>query len=97
MYVRVTTLHVAEGKLDRVLSAVRNQGIPALQALPGCRRIEILVDQESRTILYVSTWDRLEQAEGATTAKYRLEALARVEADLAVPIETAIYELVATG
>jgi quinol monooxygenase YgiN len=80
--------------MDQVLTAVRNQGVPAMQALPGCGRIEILVDDRSRTILYVSEWTSFAEAEGATNAKYRLEALARVEPYLTSPAETVVFESV---
>jgi len=93
MYQRLTLLLIREGRLDNVIHALRNQAVPALEALPGCGRMSILIEDGADRIMFISEWDSYDHAMNVTDAKYRVEALHRIEPDLMSPPETRIYRV----
>ena len=93
MFARHTTLQIRDGRVDHVLHALRNQAVPALQALPGCGEISILADRNTNRVVFISEWDRQEHAVSVADAKYRLAALERIQPDLDGPLETVLYEV----
>jgi hypothetical protein len=95
MYARLSIMQVQLGRTESVLHAIRNQAVPAFQALPGCRNISVLVD--GQTVLFVTEWDKYEQAVEASDAKYRNSALERIQPDLTDIPDTRVYEISSKG
>ena len=90
-------MQIRDGQIDHALHSIRVQAVPAFQALQGCRNVSVLVDREAYRIAFVTQWDTREQAWAASEDKYRLDALHRVEPDLAGAPDTRVYEVAFRG
>ena len=57
MYARSTTLRGDPGRVDEGMAVVRDEIIPAVQAMDGCVGVSLLSDPDAGTSIFTSAWD----------------------------------------
>lgn len=57
MYARSTTLRGNLDAIDKGIAMVRDEVMPALQKMPGCVGVSMLVDRETGGAVVTSSWD----------------------------------------
>jgi quinol monooxygenase YgiN len=60
MYARSTTLTADPQRLDDGIANVRDEIMPAVQGMPGCMGLSMLVDRESGRCIVTTSWDSAE-------------------------------------
>ncbi len=60
MYARSTTMTADPQRMDDGIRLVRDEIMPALQGMPGCAGLSMLVDRESGRCIVTSSWDSQE-------------------------------------
>ena len=70
MYARSTTIEAQPSSIDAGIARVRDEVMPALQAMDGCIGVSLLVDRESGRCIATSAWET-EQAMRANAEKVR--------------------------
>ena len=56
MYARSTTFHGKPENIDAGIAFVKNEVVPALDRIEGCRGLSLLVDRESGQCIATSSW-----------------------------------------
>ncbi|WP_081286907.1 antibiotic biosynthesis monooxygenase [Mycobacterium colombiense] len=57
MYARSTTIHAQPSSIDAGIAHVRDEVMPALQGMPGCIGVSLLVDRRSGRCIATSAWE----------------------------------------
>ena len=57
MYARSTTFHGRPGNLDAGIAFVKNEAVPMLDKIQGCRGLSMLVDHETGQCIATSSWE----------------------------------------
>jgi quinol monooxygenase YgiN len=57
VYARSTTIQAQPSSIDAGIALVRDEVMPALQAMPGCIGVSLLVDRQSGRCIATSAWD----------------------------------------
>ena len=57
MYARSTTMRGDSGRVDEGMAMVRDEIIPAVQAMDGCVGVSLLRDPDAGTSIFTSAWD----------------------------------------
>jgi heme-degrading monooxygenase HmoA len=57
VYARSTTIQAQRSSIDAGIAHVRDETMPALQDMPGCIGVSLLVDRESGRCIATSAWD----------------------------------------
>ena len=60
MYARSTTLTADPQRMDDGIRSVRDEIMPAVQGMPGCIGLSMLVDRESGRCIVTTSWDSAE-------------------------------------
>src|SRR5215213_3634476 len=60
MYARSTTLTADPQRIDDGIRNVRDEIMPAVQGMPGCLGLSMLVDRESGRCIVTTSWDSAE-------------------------------------
>jgi quinol monooxygenase YgiN len=60
VYARSTTIEAQPSSIDAGIAHVRNEVMPALQAIDGCIGVSLLVDRESGRCIATSAWESQE-------------------------------------
>ncbi|OBH60825.1 hypothetical protein A5685_26080 [Mycobacterium colombiense] len=73
MYARSTTIHAQPSSIDAGIAHVRDEVMPALQGMPGCIGVSLLVDRRSGRCIATSAWesDDAMRASGETVTPIR--------------------------
>ncbi|WP_221046646.1 antibiotic biosynthesis monooxygenase [Mycobacterium senriense] len=73
MYARSTTIQAQPSSIDAGLAHVRDDVMPALQGMPGCVGVSLLVDRRSGRCIATSAWESDEsmRASGETVTPIR--------------------------
>ena len=96
MHVRVSTLHVLEGRFDRILHFYRDSMIPATETQAGFRGRVTITDRSASKIVTASWWDSQARMEYTGRCAHLPEQISDLVLDLAGPPETENYQLDAT-
>ena len=70
MYARSTTFHGRPGNIDAGITFVKNEAVPMLDKIDGCRGLSMLVDHETGQCIATSSWAS-ETAMGASDEQLR--------------------------
>ncbi len=57
MYARSTTIQAQPSSVDAGIAHVRDEVMPALQGMPGCVGVSLLVDRRSGRCIATSAWE----------------------------------------
>ena len=57
MYARSTTVHADPQRIDDGIANVRDEVMPAVQSMPGCMGVSMLVDRQSGRCIVTTSWD----------------------------------------
>ena len=57
MYARSTTIQAQPSSIDAGIAHVRDEVMPALQGMPGCIGVSLLVDRNSGRCIATSAWE----------------------------------------
>lgn len=68
MFVRMSTIHGAEGKTDAAVEFVEEVGRPALESAAGSRGVAVFVDDESGRTVVASYWDTADAMRASESA-----------------------------
>ncbi len=68
MFVRMSTIHGAEGKTDAAVEFVEEVGRPALEFAAGSRGVAVFVDDESGRTVVASYWDTADAMRASESA-----------------------------
>lgn len=77
MYARSTTIHAQPSHIDDGIAYVRDEVMPALQAMGGCVGLSLLVDRETGRCIATSAWDTEDAMRTSTEQVAPLRARAR--------------------
>jgi heme-degrading monooxygenase HmoA len=73
VYARSTTVHADPQRVDEGISVVRHEVMPAVQGMPGCLGLSMLVDRGTGRCIVATSWDSAESmtaGRGAVTAMW---------------------------
>ena len=65
MYARSTTIQAQPSSIDAGIAHVRDEVMPALQDMPGCIGVSLLVDRQSGRCIATSAWETEEAMRGS--------------------------------
>src|SRR3712207_2865875 len=68
MYARSTTVHADPQRIDEGIANVRDQVMPAVQSMPGCMGLSMLVDRSSGRCIVTTSWDSMESMSASREA-----------------------------
>lgn len=68
MFVRMSTIHGAQGKTDAAVEFVEEVGRPALESAAGSRGVAVFVDDESGRTVVASYWDTADAMRASESA-----------------------------
>src|SRR3712207_750261 len=68
MYARSTTVHADPQRIDDGIANVRDQVMPAVQSMPGCMGLSMLVDRTSGRCIVTTSWDSMESMSASREA-----------------------------
>lgn len=57
MYARSTTVQGQRDRIDQAIAMVRDEVLPAISQMPGCRGLSMLVDREAGQGIVTTSWD----------------------------------------
>jgi quinol monooxygenase YgiN len=77
VYARSTTVQAQPSKIDEGIAYVRDEVMPALQAMGGCIGLSLLVDRDSGRCIATSAWDSEEAMTTSTEQAAPLRDRAR--------------------
>lgn len=60
MYARSTTVRGKRDRIDQSIAMVRDEVLPAVTQMPGCRGLSMLVDREAAEGIVTTSWDSRE-------------------------------------
>ena len=68
MYARSTTVHADPQRIDDGIANVRDEVMPAVQSMPGCMGLSMLVDRQSGRCIVTTSWDSEESMSASREA-----------------------------
>ena len=57
MYARSTTVHADPQRIDEGIATIRDDIMPAVQSMPGCMGVSMLIDRQSGRCIVTTSWD----------------------------------------
>ncbi len=77
VYARSTTVQAQPSRIDDGIAYIRDEVMPALQAIDGCVGVSLLVDRESGRCITTSAWESQDAEQASFEAAAPLRARAR--------------------
>ncbi len=71
VYARSTTFQGRPGSIDAGIAFVKNEAVPMLDTLDGCRGLSLLVDRATGQCIATSSWESEETMRAVQTPKAR--------------------------
>jgi quinol monooxygenase YgiN len=68
MYARTTTVHADPQRIDDGIANVRDEVMPAVQSMPGCMGLSMLVDRSTGRCIVTTSWDSAESMSASREA-----------------------------
>ncbi len=68
MYARSTTVHADPQRIDDGIANVRDEVMPAVQSMPGCMGLSMLVDRTTGRCIVTTSWDSEESMSASREA-----------------------------
>jgi quinol monooxygenase YgiN len=68
MYARTTTIHADPQRIDDGIANVRDEVMPAVQSMPGCMGLSMLVDRSTGRCIVTTSWDSEESMSASREA-----------------------------
>ena len=68
MYARSTTVHADPQRIDEGIANVRDEVMPAVQSMPGCMGLSMLVDRTTGRCIVTTSWDSEESMSASREA-----------------------------
>ena len=96
MIARVTTGQADRERLDEAIRRTREQTLATVQAQPGFRSYQLLVDRAAGTFISVSLWES-EQALRQAEAVLNQERAQATQAHEGQGVASAVYEVAVQG
>lgn len=83
MHVRTLELNGDAAALDEAVTFVREQALPRVTAMPGCRGMTMMVDRDAGRCVVATSWESAEarEASAAGTEAFRARVAALLSAE----------------
>ena len=96
MIARVTTGQADRERLDEAIRRTREQTLTTVQAQPGFRSYQLLVDRAAGTFLSLSVWESVQALQQAETVLNR-ERTQATQAHSGQGVTSTMYEVAVQG